>query len=197
MADITIKMVKQDSINPPTYKCIAYVPCVTPITYTIRNIETLTYDLESPVQVIPIPETQVNVTGQPQVNTEGEGPIILKIEGNSMNINIRWTLVDEPTTVVSGAVPALECVCNGLDACCNPIADGIHTAENQILFLFSTFQNRSINANFEFNGSGFVNMPVLVQKVSATLDSTAPVTYKAELRLSVGDTSITADEADG
>ncbi len=195
MADITIKMVKQDSISPPTFKGISYVPCTTSIDYSIRNIDSLTYDLDSPVQVIPIPETQVNVTGSDQVNSEGEGPIILKIEGNSMNINIRWTIVDEPTSVVNGGVPALQCVCNVCE-CPSSTVKGIHTANDQLLFLFNTFQNRSINANFEYNGSGFSDVPVLVQKVSATLESSSPVTYKGEIRLSVGDTTITADEGD-
>jgi len=121
MANITIKLTNICTSNPPIYKgCEFTIAGSTCLVYTIRNICTLLYEMDSPIQVIPIPETQVNFTGLCAVNCEGEGPIILKIEGNTMNINITWTIRDEEAAVATGGTPAL------------PV---IKTAEDQLEFL--------------------------------------------------------------
>ena len=196
MADITIRLTNIDGPSPPVYLGCTYdVNCgACPFIFTIRNICSLTYQMDSPVQIIPIPETQVNWTGVAQKNLEGEGPIALKIEGNQATVNIVWTINDETTTVVTGGRNTcggapFECV---VDACCNVI--GVRTAELQVEWLLTAFQNRSINYRYTYNGGSFTNVACLLQKVTATLEGRSPIIYRGEITLAIGDTVTTVNE---
>ena len=200
MSDITVKLTNIDGPSPPVYLCCTYdVNCgACPFIYTIRNICSLSYQMDSPVQIIPIPETQVNWTGVAQKNLEGEGPIALKIEGNQATVSIVWTINDEATTVVTGGRNTVggapfECVCNGVDACCNPILDGIHRAEHQVEWLLTAFQNRSINYRYTYNAGTFSDVACLLQKLSMTLEGRSPIIYRGEITLAIGDT-VTVNE---
>lgn len=183
MADITVSLVGACSDSPPVYCGTAYsVTACTPITYTIRNLCSLTYALDMPVEVISIPETQVNFCDCGcTVNCEGEGPITIKVVGNTSTIDIGWTIMDEPTTVVSGGTPCLP---------------SITTANDQVKFLHSALQNRSINYRYKITTSAFTNIEVLLTSLSATLTNRSPVAYNAHMKFTVGDNTVSVSEGD-
>ncbi len=195
MSDITVKLTNIDGPSPPVYLCCTYDvnsgSC--PFVYTMRNICSLTYQMDSPVQIIPIPETQVNWTGVDQKNLEGEGPIALKIEGNQATVSIVWTINDEATTVVTGG----RNTCGGakFEAVCNPCCptNGIHKAEQQVEWLLTAFQNRSINYRYTYNAGTFVDVACLLQKLSMTLEGRSPIIYRGDMTLAIGDT-VTVNE---
>ncbi len=185
MADITVKLTGVCDSNHPVYNGSTYnIDCNSCIVYTIRNICTLTYQMDSPVQIIPIPETQVNWTGVAPINCEGSGPIALKIEGNQATISVVWTINDEATTVVSGGKNDIGCAA----------IPTVSTAENQVEFLLTAFQNRSINYRYEYNGGGLTNVGVLMQKMTMTLEGRSPIIYRGEMTLAVGDIITTVSE---
>jgi len=184
MADICVALTGICDSNHPVYKGKQYNICGgSCIVYTIRNICSLSYQMDSPVQIIPIPETQVNWTGTCPIGCEGNGPIALKIEGNQATINIVWTINDEAATVVAG----------GKDACCVAIPT-VSTAENQVEFLLTAFQNRSINYRYEYTGGGLSTIAVLLNKMTMTLEGRSPIVYRGEMTLAVGDIVTTVNE---
>ena len=185
MADITVALTAICDSNHPVYSGATYnINCCSCIIYSIKNICSLSYQMDSPVQVIPIPETQVNWTGTCPVNCEGAGPIALKIEGNQATINIVWTINDEAATVVSG----------GKNDCGGAAIPVVSTAEDQVAFLMTAFQNRSIAYRYEYNGGGFTTVGCLLQKMNMTLEGRSPIVYRGEMILAVGDTVTTVNE---
>ena len=56
--------------------------------YIIQNLDNLSIDHNSPVSPMPLPEDNA------------EQNILVKIEGNSMIINVSWTVVDGATNFV-------------------------------------------------------------------------------------------------
>lgn len=182
MTDITVNLVNACSCSPPVYcGCTYSVSSCNPITYTVKNICTLIYSLDMPVEVIAIPETQVNVTGACQVNCEGEGPITIKVVGNTMTLCVSWVIAEESSSVVSGGIPCLP---------------SITTASDQIQFLYSAFQNRSINYRYTITTSSFTAMPVLLTSINVQLDKSAPATYIGNMKFTVGDNQVSVSEGD-
>jgi len=200
MADITVALTAICASNHPVFCGDTYgINCgCCDIIYTIRNICSLTYQMDSPVQIIPIPETQVNWTGTCPVKCEGAGPIALKIEGNQATVNIVWTINDEPTTVVNGGVND-NCTCNPFECVLDCPPDcmdviGIRSAQKQVQFLLTAFQNRSIAYRYEYNGGGFSTVGCLLQKLTMTLEGRSPIIYRGEMTLAIGDTVTTVNE---
>jgi len=186
MADICVALTGICTSNHPVYKGNRYdINCgACDIVYTIRNICSLSYQMDSPVQIIPIPETQVNWTGVAPLACEGDGPIALKIEGNQATINIVWTINDEATSVVAG----------GRNLCGGAAIPTVSTAEHQVEFLLTAFQNRSINYRYEYTGGGLSTIGCLLQKLTMTLEGRSPIIYRGEITLAVGDIVTTVNE---
>jgi hypothetical protein len=81
MADITLRKVSG--------QCVDTVPNGTII--TIRNFQTLDFDLNTPISTMALPEENDSKA------------ILVKGEGNTMSISIAWTLNDESSTISTAA----------------------------------------------------------------------------------------------
>ena len=81
MADIVIKKLSGN--------CGDTVPVNT--TITIRNFQSLDFDLNTPISTMPLPECN------------DQGAILVKGEGNSLTISVSWTLHDQSSSISSDA----------------------------------------------------------------------------------------------
>jgi hypothetical protein len=98
MGDIILK-----KTDPTTLLGVSHAP----YTYHIRNLGDLTIDLGMPTTVFSLPEEK---------DTAAIG---MKVEGNTTQINLSWTLVNESSTVVDELTGG----------------DAIETADEQMAFL--------------------------------------------------------------
>ena len=90
MGDIIIKKIFPTSIDGVSHA---------PYTLHIRNLDSLSIELDSPINVLPLPEDK---------DTDAIG---MKIVGNSTIVNVSWIIADEPSDVVeevSGTATADE-----------------------------------------------------------------------------------------
>jgi hypothetical protein len=81
MADIVLKKLSGN--------CGDTVPVCT--TVTIRNFQSLDFDLNTPISTMPLPECN------------DQGAILVKGEGNTLAISVSWTLHDETSSISSNA----------------------------------------------------------------------------------------------
>ena len=147
-----------------------------PLTYNVRNLQSLDILLETPALVYAIPET------------EAADAIGMKVEGNTMLITISWTLVDDDTTLVDQKTGAYS----------------ILTADEQMEFLMDTFQSSSVEDEYEFklfpnnSNTAFFTQTGILTKANVSKSGSTPVTYNATVVFAVASMTAKADvqEAD-
>jgi len=188
-----------------TQRCVA----ANNIIYTYPNFCNIEVGLKQPVSIFPLPESDQGA----------EAAIIVKIEGNSQEQRITWTIKDEANYDSGGCrepvlCPCCSCIPNpnaGNDvasgtivntASCPPNAViPVETQFEQLEFWTNTFQNRSIDQSFEFKictgvpAAAYTKI-VLLRDFRATISMQSPVTWNASLDMILGDTVLTVDEVD-
>ena len=202
MADFVVRLVAHNAgvcMNPNLkFQGMCVVPCCTPIlTYHMKNFSNFTFDLDSPVHQISLPQE------------EAECAITLKVCGNIETANISWTIVDEPpcTTVV-----------DELDGMCGR-AGPVRTVCDQLDFLFNTFENKAIEYEYDmyvgcsdindgntppltkaqaqtaFNNSSLFRRHVKITKINVNKTEQTPVTYKGTMVMVIGVPETTVSES--
>ncbi len=144
-----------------------------PLTFNIKNLISLDILLETPALVYAIPES------------EAIDAIGMKVEGNTMLINISWTLVDSDATLVDQLTGD----------------DAVETADEQMEFLMHTFQSASVSDNYEFklfpnNSNGndaFFTQTGILTKANVNKTGDRPVTYTATVVFAVANMTTAAD----
>ena len=142
-----------------------------PLTFHIKNLVSLDILLESPALVYAIPEN------------EAEDAIGMKIEGNTMLINISWTLVDSDATLVDQLTGGVA----------------VETADEQMEFLMNKFQSASVGDNYRFrlfpnnSSTAFFEQTGIIIKASANKTGDRPVTYTATVVFAVANMTTAAD----
>ena len=109
MADVEIKKISGN--------CGDSVPNCTII--SIRNFETLDIDLTTPVGAFPLPECNADKA------------ILVKAEGNTLAINVAWTLTEEATNISTEVSPSTK------------------TPAEQMSYLINCFQPESIQDSYQ------------------------------------------------
>jgi len=123
---------------------------------TIRNYDSIDFELCSPAGDFPIPELR---------DVEN---ILVKAEGNRLVISVAWTLICEPTTIVT-----------------NQAADCITSVQEQLCFFLNTFQPNSIEDSYVISIDGITRFGA-VRKMSFSKSAQTPVTYSARLEFIAG-----------
>ncbi len=199
MADIIIRLVKtcaDQTFEFPRGTTI----CEPVMTYRSNNFESLNWNLNTPVQIIALPQAEGG----------DEDAFTIKVEGNITTINVSWTIIDEAATVVDeftgmGGQPAV-----------------VQTAAEQICFLTGAFQNKTIEYCYDFylgeegaccdanncisppltraqactafGASSMLKKRVKVQGVTFTKSKQTPVTYIANMTMAIGQAKLTTNE---
>ena len=156
MADVEIKKLSGNCGDP--------VPNCTVI--SIRNFETLDIDLTTPVGAFPLPECNADQA------------ILVKAEGNTLAINVAWTLTEEATNISSEATPSTK------------------TPAEQMKYLVNCFQPESIQDSYEItipDSTAPLVKTGTIRKMIFSKDANAPTLYKGRLEFVVGD--VVAGEA--
>lgn len=96
--------------------------------YTLPNFKSITYDMNTPVSPMPMPEE------------DAEENILIKIEGNSSSLNINWTIKD------MGSVKTVKSVAR--DGTETDYAAS-STVRDQIFWFKNTFRAASVSHAFE------------------------------------------------
>jgi len=204
MSDIVLRMMKICSGSTIKYQgcCVPNPPtgCISTgsgivLTYHMRNFTCLGIDLDTPVSVIRLPQEGSECT------------FTIKVEGNQETLNVGWIITDE-----TGNVCTLVDQFDGAGGRPCPVL----TVCDQLDFLFNTFENKTIEHEYDiFLGcSGLSTSTTLTQSAAATdftnstlfkkhvkiLQTTVtkqgrtPVTYQAQMRLVVGVPETTVSE---
>jgi hypothetical protein len=148
--------------------------------YIIQNLDNLSIDHNSPVSPMPLPEDNA------------EQNILVKIEGNSMIINVSWTVVDGATNFVYyGAKTHNGSVWNF------GTADTQFTSPTNTLrhinYLIDIFNPISIQDGFEFSiynddAAGEVfNYGGNISSMQFSVSGDSPINYTARMQFLVGD----------
>ncbi len=174
-----------------------------PRTTEIRNFTDVTFDLNSPLERMPIPESMCCQA------------ILVKVFGNHNTISISWTVHLEDTNIVRQTLVGAE-ICNTKGG----IIGGDTTApDNQLKWWLTVFQSNSISdrynlyigdctinpipnypptspsdesANFTFSRA--YHKEGAINNVRFSKQSTTPVTYAATMTFYVGDIQETPEE---
>lgn len=153
MSDIVLTKLTGDDTDP--------VPKCT--TFTIRNFQSLDIELTAPVSHFPLPED------------DAESAIIVKAEGNTLLINVAWTLIDETVDVSSEGAPIET-----------------KTPTQQMSYWLGRFQPTSMQDKYKITFDGETKEG-FIQKVVFSKDAAAPTLYTGRLEFIVG--SVVAGEA--
>ena len=149
--------------------------------YEIQNLESLTFDHNSPVSPMPLPE-----------ETDEEN-ILVKIEGNSQVINVSWTIVE-------GAMNMFSSGNLGFNTSNNNWTTGL-TVENSNVAqsvikhmdnLKTNFVPTSVEHGFRFgiyvdNEDESIFYDGNVSQLSFSISGSSPINYTARLQFMVGD----------
>lgn len=205
MADIILRMMKICSGSTLKYQntCIPNPPtgCISTgtgivLTYHMRNFSCQSIDLDTPVTIIRLPQEGAECT------------ITIKVEGNQQTISVGWTLMDETLSGITSLVDQFDGMC-GRPATVLTVCD-------QIDFLFNTFENKTINhewdlflgctglststtlsqsaAATDFTNSSLFKRHIKILQITATKTGRTPITYNAIMRFVVGSPEITVSE---
>jgi len=128
-------------------------PCTT---LTITNFNSLDFNLITPVSEFPIPELP------------DECAILVKAEGNTLTINVAWTIKDETFDLSSEASPATK------------------TVQEQLSYILDRFQPQSIEDSYEIQVDG-ITRAGFPRNWNFTKSSNTPVTYEARFEFIAGD----------
>jgi len=143
-------------------------------TYTVNNFNSITIDVRTPISPMPLPEET------------SDQNVLVKMEGNTTQINLSWTLVDSTTDLAGGGKADSE----------------VKTVREQLLYLSKNMQGSSLQHRFmlkinysENTGNadddliyfGFVN------NITFDTQSAAPVTLVARMTFLEGSVVTTID----
>lgn len=165
------------------------------LTYHMRNFSCQSIDLDTPVQVIRLPQEGSECT------------FTLKVEGNQETMSVGWTLMDE-----TGQVCTLVTEFTG--AACRPAV--VLTVCDQLDFLFNTIENKNICYDYDlflgcsglstcanltqsaaatdYSNSSLFRRHVKVLQTTVTKTGRTPITYNATMRFVVGVPALTVSE---
>lgn len=176
-----------------------------PLTYLIRNLDTISLTQDTPLTDYGLPQT------------EDQETILLKIMGNATTINISWTIVDESTSPFVETITVNAAFGIPASSSASPIV-----AQDIVRILMNEFVPRDINAKYHFfldasnidntgapafnppkppfqnttdftntenkkyaNSSSFKRMGV-IRNLNLTAMGTSPVTFKATVDFIAG-----------
>lgn len=142
-------------------------------TYIIDNIDRFSPELNQPATPFPIPETSHT------------GAILIKIEGNTMIINVSWLLRDRG----AGNTAVLELTGGS----------AIQTVEQQRNFLFETFESKGLEYKFSLTVAGVspsFSKNGLITKMLVDKDAVEPEHYRATATFIVGTLVDSAPDSD-
>ena len=136
--------------------------------YKITNLNSFDVELNSPISPMPLPED------------DAEANLLVKVEGNSEQISISWTVVEESADVVSGNKDP---------------GNSITTTSEQINYLLKSgetgFQPTSIEQNFRIqivDGSTVIfNRRGFFTKFSFNVSGQSPVVWNGRVQFITGD----------
>jgi len=148
--------------------------------YIIQNLDNLSIDHNSPVSPMPLPEDNA------------EQNILVKIEGNSMIINVSWTIVEGASNFIHyGAKTHNGSVWNF------GTADSQFTNPSSVIqhinYLIEIFNPISIGDGFEFSildddqAGTTLNYSGSISSMSFGVSGSSPVNYTARMQFLVGD----------
>lgn len=152
MSDVVFTKLSGDCGDP--------VPACT--TLTIRNFETLDFELATPVGDFPLPECNA------------DNAILVKAEGNTLGINLGWTITEETCNISSEATPSTK------------------TPAEQIKYLINCFQPQSIQDAYSISVDGITKNGT-IRKMTFAKNASAPNLYNGRIEFIVGD--VVAGEA--
>jgi hypothetical protein len=139
-------------------------------TYNIKNIESVSIDLITPVSAMALPQA---ILGDAQ-------NILVKAEGNTMRFVITWILHDADTSVVTAD--------GGNTINSSRYGGSVDTADKQARFLTEDFQLKGVEYKYQIIiGDSNINRLGLIEKISLQKGGATPVTWKATLQFIAGD----------
>ena len=149
-------------------KCLA--PATTKYAFAINNLDSISIDLQSPVTNMPLPESP----------TGDKENILVKAEGNTLRINLSWTLIKEPSSVVTATLPTV------VDSTKYPT--GVKTPDEQARFLIEDFQSVTLLQQYQviLVENNLTRLGSL-EGISLSKSGSTPVTWKANLKFISGD----------
>jgi len=176
------------------------------LTYHIRNLNSFSIDLDTPVCIIRLPEEGSNKT------------FTIKTQGNALTLNLSWTLHE------SMCLPQVCTIVDELDGFCGRPGP-VQTVCSQLDFLINTMENTGLCYEWDlyvgdtdFNGGATVTpgsgrnvitddeskdafsastvfrKQVKVTKLVLSKGGGTPVTYIANMTMIAGDRLLTVDE---
>lgn len=150
MADVTLRKVSG--------QCVDTVPNGTII--TIRNFQTLDFDLNTPISTMALPEENDSKA------------ILVKGEGNTMSINVSWTLNDQSSSISSDS--------------------SVLTTNEQLHYWINSLQPDSIEDSWEITIPGDTASTDIVRggsirKMTFSKSSNAPTLYEGRIEFISGD----------
>ncbi len=132
-------------------------------TYTIRNFRNLSIDGATPA------ESFDDMTGDEQ------DTVIIKILGAKMTVDFDWTILDESTSVVSGA------------------GGTVTTALQQQTYLYDTLMSQGTSAildwyqlTLDYGGGNTWARFGVIAKLDLTMTSDAPLTFNGHISFVIG-----------
>jgi len=139
-------------------------------TYNIKNIESVSIDVTTPVSAMALPQA-----------TLGDAQnILVKAEGNTMRFVITWVLHDKDSSVVTAGV--------GNTISSSRYGGSVNTADEQARFLTEDFQSKGVEYKYQIIiGDSNINRYGLIEKISLQKSGSTPVTWKATLQFIAGD----------
>jgi hypothetical protein len=166
MSDIVITKINGDASDPVS-NCT---------TLTIRNFQSLDFNLSTPISDFPIPELPDTCN------------ILVKAEGNSLTISIAWTIKDEPLCVPTplelwdGTFPLSGTHANG-----DPKVTLTHTltVQEQLAFILDYFQPQSIEDAYSITVDG-ITRGGFPRNWTFSKSATSPIIYDARVEFIAG-----------
>ena len=138
-------------------------------TYSIRNIESVSIDLTTPVSPMALPQALLG---------DAEN-VLVKAEGNTMRFTVAWILHDQTTSVVSS---------DGHTISSSKYGGSVGTADEQARFLTEEMQCKGVEYKYQIIiGNTGISRYGLIEKLSLQKSGSTPVTWKATLQFIAGD----------
>ena len=140
-------------------------------TYNIKNIESVSIDLTTPVSAMALPQA---VAGD-------AANVLVKAEGNTMRFVVACILHDDTTSVVSSDVYTLNTSKYGSGG-------AVGTADEQARFLTEEMQSKGVEYRYQIIiGDSAISRYGLVEKLSLQKSGSTPITWKATIQFVAGD----------
>tara|TARA_Y100001949_G_scaffold166142_1_gene162516 strand:- start:340 stop:888 length:549 start_codon:yes stop_codon:yes gene_type:complete len=140
-------------------------------TYSIRNIESVSIDLTTPVSPMALPQALLG---------DAEN-VLVKAEGNTMRFTVSWILHDQTTSVVTSQGHTLSTDKYGLGG-------SVGTADEQARFLTEEMQPKGVEYRYELIiADTAISRAGLIEKITLQKSGSTPITWKATLQFVAGE----------